>query len=382
VKPGTNKAVLVQFLNKLMRPNSISGDAQGMHGVILSIVSSHLLDPLRSLQAKEPSRYNIEPLVEDLKSHLDYKRSATSTSVNEIQHWTNTPSGGMRQALRNTLSSLVSWGAALPTGMLVPAPNYTHRQIITAIDLLGADIVLSTFIDEIKLQTEQGNGPLALDIITEIVLAPTPSHPPDILTPEIVLGAHRPPPSTISLRTALKRSYADAPKLLDKDSASVEAIVRLHRRVESLALDTAQQAQLAAVPPDLNTQDINMMNAVDLAAADGADPATAAAAADAVVDAAVAEVTAAAAAATDEQAALELAMVQPMEIDAAAAAAAAAGQTMDPGAMDDILGVEASVDELLAQGGLGGGGGELEDDIFGDLQMDPENSFNFDELGM
>ena len=355
-RPGTNKAVLIQILHKLMRPSSISGDAKGMHTAILSMVSGLLEKPLRDLQSKEPSRYDIEPLLDDLNSHARYKRNCSS-SVSELHEWTSTPSGGIRQSIRSSFQSLMSWGTNLP--MIVPAPNYTHRQILSAVKVIGSAPTLQVILDEVKQQTEQGNGPLALDIATEMIYAPTSDDQPEIVNTDLMLPATRSRSTTrqISLRDRLKLEMEEAPKKLANDSAMASTVVRLHRRVEAII---AEAAQAQALPADLGAQEImqavELTNAVDSAAADAA------------------AVEAAAEGAIVANQSLDLGAADSIDINAAAADAAMdldlsnAATAMGDQTMDDML--------------QGSGMGSTEDDIFGDLQMDPDNNFNFDDLVM
>ncbi|KAI9664753.1 MAG: mediator complex subunit [Bathelium mastoideum] len=352
-RPGTNKAILVQILHKLMRPSSLSGDAQGMHAAILSMVAGLLEKPLRDLQAREPSRYDIEPLLEDLKAHAHYKRNGSS-SLTELHQWTHTPNGGFRQSIRNTFQSLLSWGSHLP--MIVPPPNYTHRQILSAVKIIGSASTLRVLVEEVKQQTEQDNGPLALDIATEIICAPTPDDPPEAaVDPTLILPTttHTRPPSSskTSLRDRLKLLLEDAPKKLASDPGTAATVVRLHRRVEAIM---AEAAQAQALPPDLGAQEI--IQAVDSVTADAA------------------AVEAAAAAIVPDQS-LDLNVAAGLDMDAAAAAGVA--MDLDLGAAGTDLGSQ-SVDDMLQGSGLG----SADDDIFGGLEMDPDNNFNFDDLGM
>ena len=357
-RPGTNKAILIQILHKLMRPSSLSGDspgdAQGMHSAILLMVADLLEESLRDLQAKEPSRYDIEPLLDDLKSHSQYKRSGGS-SLSELQAWTHTAGGGLQQSIRHTFQSLVTWGNNLP--MVVQSPNYTHRQVISAVRMIGSTPTLRVILEEVRQQMEHGNGVLALDIATEMICAPTTDFPSEAMDAALMLPATHPRPASsgVSLRDRLKLVMEETPKKDAVDSIMAETVVRLHRNVEFIML---QAAQAQALPTDLGAQEI--MHAVELT--DAVDSAAADAAA----------VEAAGAAIVPEQS-LDLNVAAGMDIDAAAA-----GVTMDLDLGNAAAGMgDQSVDEMLQGSGLG----STEDDIFGDL-MDADDNFNFDEFGM
>src|SRR5256885_1816033 len=71
-------AVLL-MANKLIRPQSISGDAQAMHSTILSIGASRLSRCLGNLKGREPTRSDLDPLLNTLKPYLHYSSPPYAT---------------------------------------------------------------------------------------------------------------------------------------------------------------------------------------------------------------------------------------------------------------------------------------------------------------
>ncbi len=232
----------MQILDKLVRPASLPGDAQAMHAVVLCIVSSRLEKSLKSIRRRYPSVGNATLLLESLKPHLGYERTAYCTTA-EIESWTSASGGKLRHAVKTFVHSLITWTSS-------PAPNYTHRVLFTALAILGARSVLWLIVDEVKSQT--GNASLAaLDVGVSLICAPSTHNSPtavDWITSPV--SAPIPPRSRLNLRDALRLELDDAAHLFNTDPLAAETIVRLHRKVEG-QLAVATVPGLSAPLPDL-----------------------------------------------------------------------------------------------------------------------------------
>ncbi|KAI9793533.1 MAG: mediator complex subunit [Peltula sp. TS41687] len=293
--PGSD--VLMQVLQSLIKPRSISGEAATVHQVLLSIIGSGLDTALSELRRREPSRGDIDPLVHVLKPHLSFKRT-TASHHRELESWVPSHVDGLSGSLRNTFQSLVLWSTA-PDINMTPA-SYTHRQIIVATQILGARTVVRTLLDELKLQSQNGSGGLALDIATALVCAPaiddipititiTTTEPsssssssggPDQQHQQQQHQIHRPNPR-LTLREALKLDHDEtAPTLSASDPVRAETIVRLHRRVEAHFAGIAAAAAAAAATTNIDVSAVArevgaqaagvsamMMQEIDVAAA-------------------------------------------------------------------------------------------------------------------
>jgi len=261
--------ILMKVLRTLIKSSSISGEAQAMHSTILCIVADPLEHVLQQRRRLEPSRSDIDPIIDALKPHLFFKRTGASHHT-ELETWTSTQ-GGLMASIRNTFQSLVLWATAPEMNMTTPP--YTHRQLIAGVRILGAERIIHGLVEEVKLQTEHNSGDLALEIATTMICAPTTADPTMLPAPLDANGVSIPAPkSRLSLVEALKLmlddtlgrySGSDHTMMEDFDRGTAETIVRLHRRVE---------AQLAATPQALP----DMMQNMSL------DAETAAVAADAV----------------------------------------------------------------------------------------------------
>jgi mediator of RNA polymerase II transcription subunit 5 len=257
----------MQILQSLIKPKSISGEAEMMHETILSIIAKPLEHALRELRRSAPSRQDIDPLLHALQPHLSFKRTAGSHHT-ELESWTSTHGGGMLASLRNTFQSLVLWSTS-PDINMTPA-SYTHRQVLVAVKMLGARSVIRTIIDEVKLQNQyqNGSGDLAFDIATAIVCAPGAT---DGLSPAdgnmLGMYSHQNLSGRLNLREALKLELEEVSKIFPNDPARAETIVRLHRRIEA-QLDIGHVSNMI---PDLNAtaQNTNGVEDIDLTVGGG-----------------------------------------------------------------------------------------------------------------
>lgn len=229
------------------------GDAQAMHSTIIAMVSSRLEKCFRTLQRRDPSRTNLEPLLQAIKQNAKYDRT-TYAPMQELERWTNAPNSSLTTTLRHTVQQLSQWAS---TAAINPTPpTYTHRLIYASSSILGVHQTLRAIVDEVKAQTEAGNGANALDVGMSIICAPTVEDSP---VPVGWIGssihASAPPRTRMNLREMLKHVFDNAAPLVATDPSSAEAIVRLHRRVE---------AQLASIgegnlqPPVITMPNVNI----------------------------------------------------------------------------------------------------------------------------
>jgi mediator of RNA polymerase II transcription subunit 5 len=223
---------LVRIFREIILSAPSSGDAQAMHSAILAMVSSHVEKAFLTLQRRDAKRAtSIEPLIQALKPHHHYERSMYA-SMKELEQWTNAPNTTLNVSLRHTVQQLSQWAS---TASIQPnPPSYTHRQVYASVKILGAYKVLRAIVDELKAQTEAGNGAAALDIGVSIICAPTVD---DSAIPVTWMGssisAPLPPRTRMNLREMLKQEFDNAASLVATDPLTAETIVRLHRRVEA-----------------------------------------------------------------------------------------------------------------------------------------------------
>ncbi|KAL4937955.1 hypothetical protein BDV06DRAFT_64670 [Aspergillus oleicola] len=263
----SDPTVPLKTLQSLVSPSSISGEAREIHLTVLNITARSLEEQLKDLRARHPQRTDIKPILDALEPCLSFQRTG-AVHKTELEPWTTHSPGGLLGSIRSTFQSLILWSTSADTSVSVSVapPSYTHRQIITAIRVLGSVRVLGAIIDELKLQNETGTGTgtpdLALDIAAALVSAPLAEsytvdqaahHPPD---------QKDPPPRTavLTLRDALNLLHENVPKMSEKDPLRAELVVRLYRRVNIL-LAPPPQAQVDMVNMNM---DVNMNMNVDM----------------------------------------------------------------------------------------------------------------------
>lgn len=244
---------MMRIFKEIILSAPSSGDAQSMHATILAMVSSRLETTFRTLQRRDPSRTSIEPLLQAIKGNLYYERSIYA-SMKELEQWTNAPNSTLNASLRNCVRQLSQWAS---TSAIQPnPPSYTHRQIYTSLKIMGTHRALRAIIDEIRAQTDAGNGAAALDIGVSIVCAPLVEDSP-IPIDWVSSPLPQPPPqrTRLNFREMLKHEFDNAASLVATDALTAETIVRLHRRVEA-QLTSMSATSLQA--PTLNLPTVNI----------------------------------------------------------------------------------------------------------------------------
>lgn len=266
---------LMRIFHEVILSVPSSGDAQAMHSTILATVSSRLEKCFRTLQRRDPGRGSLEPLLQAIKHNANYDRSVY-WSMKELEQWTNAPNSTLNTSLRHTVQQLSQWAST--ASMQPNPPSYTHRQVYACWKMLGSYRTLQAIVDEIKAQTETGNGAIALDIGVSIISAPTVEDSP--MAGEWVANSMESasPRTRINLREMLKHEFDNSAGLVSSDVLAAETIVRLHRRVEAQLGSSSQnglQVPAMGLPSvnlvDMQTQSIsdNMNQAMDDAAAAG-----------------------------------------------------------------------------------------------------------------
>ncbi|KAF2840549.1 Med5-domain-containing protein [Patellaria atrata CBS 101060] len=250
--------IIMQILSKLIRPTSMSGDAQAMHTTILAIVSRRLDKALRLIRKRYPKRPDIEPLLDALKPHLQYERTPYGT-LTELESWTSSGTS-TKLSLRSTVQSLTLWSAS--GGQHMTAPSYTHRMLSTFLALIPAPTLLRAILEETKAQSEAGNAATVLDVATALICAPSHLNSPvPVAWPAVMIPAPQLPRDRLNLRDALRLERDEASDLLPSDHLLAETIVRLSRKVEAqCAPATTAMQSLALSGVDAPMQDMMGLN--------------------------------------------------------------------------------------------------------------------------
>lgn len=240
----TDPTIPLKILYSLVKPSSISGEAQAIHRTVLNITGRPLEEQLKDTRTRHPSRSDIKPLLDTLEPYLTFQRVG-SCHRSELDSWSTHSGGGLLGSIRNTLQSLVLWSTNPEISM---APHsYTHRQLLTGIRILGSTRVLGAMLDELKQQTQAGNGDLALDIAATMACAPMAEsfaveqnsyHPVDSTKEPL------PRCPILTLRDVVSLQHENVPKISEKDPLRAEVIVRFWRRVNVLMAPPSQVSNI------------------------------------------------------------------------------------------------------------------------------------------
>ena len=256
-EPQEQKAVL-GILQLLLTPTAISTEASTMLTSVLNLVAKPLEHSLRTYQRRDPTNVQIEPLLRVLKDSLPLSRRTVGAEHNEMESWSSTPGGGLTAAIKNTIQSLVHWSLR-PNMNGIPAP-YTHRQILAGTKALGAKLMLRIILEEVQVQSSEGNASVVLDVATALFCSPDPAldaQASGMQGLDEAGNVPQVPERQASLREALKEAAEGFRKIQKRDPGLAEVAVRLHRRVqEQMAPSQAQMlpAELAAPLDDSTVQ--------------------------------------------------------------------------------------------------------------------------------
>ncbi|PGH22909.1 hypothetical protein AJ80_02958 [Polytolypa hystricis UAMH7299] len=223
----------LRILNVLIRPSSISGEAQEIHRTVLFITARSLEEALKHMRSRHPTRQDIKPILDALEPYHSFQRTGAAYHT-ELESWSIHSGGGIIASIRNIFSSLVLWSQN-PDLSMTP-PSYTHRQLLAGIRILGSVRVLHGLIEELKI-TEPGCMDVGIDVAATVICTPLAEsfaaeqaayHPLD--------SSKGPPPKypILTLRDALALEQESMGKLIETDTLYAELIVRLRRRVDAL----------------------------------------------------------------------------------------------------------------------------------------------------
>lgn len=231
---------IIKVLQLAMKPSSAQ-EASIMLGTVKNLIAQPLANALRAYQREDPRNQEIEPLIESLKENQPLSRRTGNADTVEMGQWATTTAMGLSGAIRQTIQCLVQW--SLQPGLGSSPPEYTHRQLVAGLKIIGAQRLLHLIAEEVRFQTEAGNANAVYDLATGLICAPdvTMEQPPLMMDAS---GAMPPvTPRPVTLRDALKTAADSWKATQKKDPAMAEIVVRLHRRVEAQMILPVVEAQ-------------------------------------------------------------------------------------------------------------------------------------------
>lgn len=239
--PGLD--VIMPALTTLLKHRSTSSDASDLHSALLTIVAKPLSESLTFIQRRNPQRSDISPLLEILKRQ-GQKQSHEAAAYAELETWSSTQGGSLRAALRNTVRTLIVWGGTASTQM--SPPRYTHRQLTLTVQLLGAQAVLHTLIDELMTHLTADtalNSESAFEVVSVMLSSP-------LAQTRDLAGIDTPQTRHLGLGDALRTEMDNVFELSKKDNDRATVTVRLSRRLEALAGFQAHEGNNSTVLDD------------------------------------------------------------------------------------------------------------------------------------
>ena len=246
-----------------------------MHAAVLAAVARPLEDSLNHAQRQQPLRSDISPLLEALKPYT-HRQRREATSFSELENWATTSGGGLLAALRHTMEPLIPWTSAFSTSADVTPPQYTHRQLIETLKILGAKAVLQFFLDELMAHFDNGDLSdldIVFDIIVTMITAPQHQSSFPMATTTNISGdrAYSSTSGQLSLRDALDMEFLGAFRLSKTNLPRATMIVRLYRRVEAYFTRASNETEGDAGATDVLLRDVvgvGVGNAEGMPAAD------------------------------------------------------------------------------------------------------------------
>ncbi|SMR61035.1 unnamed protein product [Zymoseptoria tritici ST99CH_1E4] len=240
--------LLLQVLEKLLKPSSTSQETQAMHRTILSMVATPWHDSLQELQRRQPDKKKVAELSALLTPYLSNQRTL-SCRRSELNDWIQNE-GALKARVQQSLRELIRW-ASTSTNPPDPPPRYAHKLFAVACQALSPEKLLSIILGEITA-TDFSTIPTALDVCASMICAPTAlsaaTHQPGSA---IALSPVR------TLRNHIRHLVSEPQALLTRLQRNAEALVQLSRRIES-QLSIAQMPALT-IPLQMQDQAADQM---------------------------------------------------------------------------------------------------------------------------
>ncbi|KAK0270069.1 hypothetical protein LTR35_014317 [Friedmanniomyces endolithicus] len=197
--------IILQILEKLLRPSSNSADTQAMHRAVMVTVAEPLEHSLQDLLRQRPEKTVAAGLSALLRQYVD--STGSSCHKAEIEKWA--AAGDMTHEMRHVVRGLITWAA---NGTPTAPPQYQHQMIVAMHDISGPQRIMNALLSLMR-ETEYPAMAIALDVCTSVICAP----------------------SSVSntLRQQLALEVSDTDSLLKRSMSQASTLVRLHLSVES-----------------------------------------------------------------------------------------------------------------------------------------------------
>lgn len=231
---SVNLDVILQALQSLVMPVSISHDSSAIHAAVLSITARPLINALLQVQKQHSSQSAVANLLQTLSPYYDGRPA--EKMLKELQGWATYKShktipqpNGLQAALRDTIRLLAKWSTGQLSHLVdLPRPDYNCSQLQESITILGAKIIFETLFKEVREAPQSSmshNDPVYFDIFAVMIVASQQYES---------VPATRSPQIRLSLYDILQIEYQQTSDLSQVDLPRATGIVQLYRRVHAL----------------------------------------------------------------------------------------------------------------------------------------------------
>jgi mediator of RNA polymerase II transcription subunit 5 len=257
-------AILLQILDKLLKPLSSSPEVQSMHRAIIAMVADPLLESLNVFRGKKPENKKALELIALLEKGLARSKPLQRNFYCNKSQLDTLMSYGARleQYVTTSIEGLTQWSID-SSEFSVSAPVFGYKQFTTAVQILDGDVLLDSILQHLA-NIPPPQIPFAVDVCTAIACAP-PSIQSDPQQFSRTFSA------TTKLRNVIQLRAADVQGLLVRPQAEAEVLVQLARQIQAqIAVVQVQPAALSmALPEAASTtqimQDLGLEMTDDLA---------------------------------------------------------------------------------------------------------------------
>jgi mediator of RNA polymerase II transcription subunit 5 len=235
--------VLLQILDKLLKPSSSSQETQSMHLAIVTIVATPLFESLQTFLQRNPSNkkaQELSTLLQRAIARLQPLQRDLNCSKTQLETLMRNESN-IKRYVAESIKTMMTWSITSSSlgSSPSPAPPFSYKTFAVASQVLTGNVLLDAILAETQ-NLPPTQLPLALDVITALACAP-----PSIT---VSTGTQHGFDTTAKLRSSIQLRCAEIRKLLDRPPHEAETLIQLSRRLETQLAMTCPPTPLNDIP--------------------------------------------------------------------------------------------------------------------------------------